>query len=807
MSKSVFKHDSWRSEKARFSVALSHEWITIVLSILAFILLAGGLGLIFIDLQIGYLITGFFMAPVMIVEWYKGELHHLKANKNPQTIDDVLSADILGRLSKNPSPLEVAQITGVCSGGYMFARRFGIGNRFLQDLASNDPADMEVVWREAWSLYEKTKSHNISAAIMVVAIINTSRSGKTLLNHLQLNCDDLIDGINWSNHVWALAKKSDEMKNTGGIARDWNFGWTPVIDHYGRDMSVRHSGRYFGLAIHQDILDKMNEIFSNDGRQNVALIGPEGVGKTEIVKAFAEQLLDARTSPKNTTYNRVVMLDASSLVASADSKSRLEELINKILNEAYSAKNVILFFDNAELFFDNSIGSIDIASTLMPIIESGSIKMIFAIDSQNYLKLAKNHTQLTNMFNRINVDPANKQQSLAVMQDTVLVYEYQHKVIYMYQALIEAINLSNRYIYDTALPGRALNLLESAANYHENGIVSANSVKIAIEKSIGVKIGMADEDEKQKLLGLEDLIHKRMVGQSSAVEAVSSALRRARAGVRNNNRPIGTFLFLGPTGVGKTELAKAVAATYFGEDSKIIRVDMNEYSSEEDVKRLIADGAKISTSLTAQVMRNPFSVILLDEIEKASDSVMSSLLQMLDEGILRDENDREINFKDAIIIATSNAVADRICEFIERGHDIAKMHDQIINELIDSRAFRPEFLNRFDEIVLFQPLDQKQLIQVVDLMIDDVNKTLETQKIVVKVDDDAKRYLVRTGYDPKLGARPMRRIIQKTVENIVAEEILKNDNMADAKIMVSLEQIKNIINKKQKADEIAGQNM
>jgi ATP-dependent Clp protease ATP-binding subunit ClpA len=312
----------------------------------------------------------------------------------------------------------------------------------------------------------------------------------------------------------------------------------------------------------------------------------------------------------------------------------------------------------------------------------------------------------------------------------------------------------------------------------------------------------SSDNEREKLLNLESLIHERMINQSRAVSVVSDALRRARAGVRNQNRPIGAFLFLGPTGVGKTELAKALAAIYFDGEDHIIRVDMNEYSRSDDVARLIADGANNLNSLTARVMKQPFSVILLDEIEKAHPNVLLTLLQMLDEGVLRDEKNREISFRDAIIIATSNAGADKIREHIERGYDIERFEDQIVNGLIDSGQFRPEFLNRFDEIVMFRPLNKNELVQVVNLMINDVNKTLSQQKISVEVADDAKNYLAEVGYDPRLGARPMRRIVQKTVENMVAKQVLSGEIESGSIVKISLEQVKNVVSLRDSAQQI-----
>ena len=264
-----------------------------------------------------------------------------------------------------------------------------------------------------------------------------------------------------------------------------------------------------------------------------------------------------------------------------------------------------------------------------------------------------------------------------------------------------------------------------------------------------------------------------MINQTRAVTLVSDALRRARSGVRNQNRPIGTFLFLGPTGVGKTELSKALAAVYFGGEERLVRVDLNEYSNINDVNRLLANGSTDPYSLCAQIAKQPFSVVLLDEIEKAHPNVLNVLLQMLDEGVLRDDNNRPISFRDAIIICTSNAGAEKIRAHITEGQDLEDFEDRFIDELINANVFRPEFLNRFDEIVLFRPLKKDELIQLVNLLLNNLNKTLADKKVTVVLSERAKELLAERGYDPRLGARPLRRVMQRAVENIVAQKLLE----------------------------------
>ncbi len=488
------------------------------------------------------------------------------------------------------------------------------------------------------------------------------------------------------------------------------------------------------------------------------------------------------------------MLDASSLISVASGRGELENLVTMVLNEAFLSKNVILCLDNAQLFFEEGVGSVDLSNVLLPILEAGRLRTILTMDDQRFLQISQTKPQLAHALNTIAIQPSNESETMKIMRDQLVLFEAQHKVTYMYQALAEAYRVGDRYVQDLVMPGKALKILETAASYASGGLVTAQSVDDAIEKTLGIKISVASlSDEKEKLLNLESLIHQRMINQKRAVTVVSDAIRRARTGVRNQNRPIGAFLFLGPTGVGKTELSKALADVYFGGEGNMIRLDLNEFVRPDDVARLIADGARDPGSLTAQVQKRPFSVVLLDEIEKAHPQVLTTLLQLLDEGILRDENNREISFRDTIVIATSNAGADRIREYIERGYQLEQFEQTFINELINANLFRPEFLNRFDEIVLFRPLGKEELLQVVDLILAGVNKTLAPQKIQVAVEEEGKKLLVEAGYDPRLGARPMRRVVQRAVENTVAKQMLAGTVAPGSTTIITADQIRQIL--------------
>lgn len=802
----VFDRQSLRAQKARIGELLK-VWRTLVIASV-YICLFAAIVFIAISQPVGWLLLGFSAVPIIILEWWKNDLHHLKPLSKSSSLDSVLAADVLGKLPKNASPRDIAAIVSSVPSGQFFAARFGIGARFLQEVTSDKPTDSEQVWQEALAIKEQLGAGHLSGGMILVALVRSFEQHDVVLAHLQLGLDDLVAGVKWYEHIHDLIRRSKRVRRTGGVARDWSFGYVPLLSRYGQNISERvGDGGLLSVELesHTQALDQLVATFSGAGRQNVALVGSAGAGKTTIVHAFAAQLLDASSIlPQNLKFRQVIMLDAAALIAAAPGRGELEQLIMRILNEAYSAKNIILCLDNAQLFFEEGIGSVDLSNVLLPILEAGRLRIILTMDEQRLLQIGQRNPALVNALNRISVASASQSETIAVMQDQLILLEFQHHVTFMYQALEEAYRLSERYVHDLVMPGRAMKLLESAAAYSEDGLITARSVQQAIEQTMDIKVGVANtDDEREKLLNLEELIHERMINQTRAVQVVSDALRRARAGVRNQNRPIGTFLFLGPTGVGKTELAKALADAYFSGEERIIRLDLNEYVRADDVSRLIADGADDPNSLTAQAMKQPFSVVLLDEIEKAHPQVLTTLLQLLDEGILRDVKNREVSFRDAIVIATSNAGADRIREYIERGYQLEQFEKQFVDELISTNQFRPEFLNRFDEIVTFRPLNKPELVQVVDLILAGINKTLALQKLTVVVDEDAKLFLVDSGYDPRLGARPMRRIVQRAVENTVAKQVLSGDATPGSSITITLEQVQQILGVQQQANQIA----
>ncbi len=710
-------------------------------------------------------------------------------------LNDALSADILAHL-KDPYTFEGIWAAAQKSPRSLFIiNRFEL-NPFMFSVPANDEKVASRVWGEAYNLANSIGGSRITGAEVLVALVSQVPARQDILNHSHIEYDDLINGLRWLKHVIDVTAESKDQTFLGGIARDWTAGYTPILSRLGYNVSAQIQGgggiTKRDTSSESGIIDQMVANLSKSAGSNTTLIGEVGVGKTTTVYSFAQKLLSDKSVPQSIRYDQVFILDAPTLITNQEVFGTLENLLIAIFNEASKAKNIILFFDDADAFFKQSTGTVDARNVIQPIIENSGVRAILAITPNEWQKVTQNNDSFATSMNKIMMKPPDKSSCVQILENQALLIESRAGVVFTYQAIAEAYRLAEHYVQEGEFPGKAVKMLEGATTFAlENKFVTDESVQRSVESSRGVKVQKATADEKQQLLNLEDAIHKRMINQTRAVKVVSDALRRARSGVNDPNRPIGTFLFMGPTGVGKTELSKAVAATYFGGDKNIVRVDMNEFSSTGSGDRLIQATSESGKGLIPQIRQQPFSVVLFDEIEKADDKVLDLFLQMLDEGVMRDDTNKEVSFKDAIIIATSNAAAGDIQKLISQGKDLEEIEEPFVSQLISSGLFKPEFLNRFDEIVLFRPLRKSELLQVVDLIMSNVNSNLERQKVSVELTDDAKQWLVDKGYDVRLGARPLRRVVQKTVENIVAKKLLDSSlNPGDA-LSLNAQELKN----------------
>lgn len=806
-----FKLDlnSKRAREARRAGLLHEAWLRTLFTLLALsFLFAGGYLLTSLESSLGYLFMIPFVGWMMIWAYYSLNLKLIKVPSKPSNITDLLEQDLLEALHE-PNLKGLLSALEKSFGGRFLATRFSISPKTVQImLESSGKNDMELasVFEKAYQISKSSLANQdglVRSIYVLLALLEEVDESmrSNVLASIGLDDEDLHHAVEWFDHFEALVAKSRQKAKTGGLGRDLSFGYTPLLSSFASNMSdsIGRSGNiYRELEGNQQALSQMMHVLSSATRLNAGLVGKVGMGKTNLVWNLAEKLLyPDEFVPQSLRFKQIFKIEASALIANSKGSGQLEDLLIRIFNEAFKAKNVILFLDDAEMFLENGAGKIDLSGVLSQVLEAGGNQLVLAMSDQAWLRLSSSNASLAGLINRINLTEVNSEEAMHVAQDQVLVLEGRLKVRYLYQTIKRAVELAERFIQDEASPGKVIKLLEYGATYAKDGWVTPESVEEAVEKNYGVKIQTASnsggQQEVDKLLNLEELIHKRMINQSHAVKIVSDALRRSRAGVRNTKKPVGTFLFIGPTGVGKTELAKSLAATYFDGEENMVRLDMNEFSQASDVSRLLAEASENSNSLTAQISKRPYSVVLLDELEKAHPNVLNVLLQMLDEGILRDSANKQVSFREAIIIATSNAGAQYINDYMQQNgveaEAMKSLEDSLLKELINQGIFKPEFVNRFDEVATFRSLNEEELEQVVNLIMVGVNKSLANQKLQVSLEDGAAAFLVKEGNDPLLGARPMRRIVQKTVENIVAERILRGEARPGTVMKLSAEDI------------------
>ncbi|HVA11443.1 MAG TPA: AAA family ATPase, partial [Candidatus Dormibacteraeota bacterium] len=654
-----------------------------------------------------------------------------------------------------------------------FTNHLLLSGDLIGEQMATDAALLPQALEVASSLADEHKTRTIELGFVVAGLLITSPGMQQLLLQNKNQPGDVKAIADWLGRNLGDDSNINTVRKYGGIGRDWAFGFTPLLDKLGDNISLALSGHgaHFGWLAESEGVVSIETAFENNA-EAIALIGPDGIGKTSNVYALAQRMIEGKTTA-SLAYHQIISLNATDITSLAHGQGELEQIVLSLVNEAGRAGHIILFFDNAQLFLSDSAGAFNATQLLISIIEAGRVPIILAMATHDYQSLKTQSQSLAGLLTPVVLQELPENDVMRVLEDTSAGLEHRFQVLIAYEALREAYQLSGRYEQDAAYPGKAIKLLEQAVNHADNKIVSKRSVQLAIEQTYGVRAGIAAPVEADALLRLEDMIHERMINQTHAVKVVANSLRRARAGVANPKRPIGSFLFLGPTGVGKTELAKAIAATYFGAETSMIRMDMSEYQQPDDIQRFLSTGVADNKSLLMQIREQPFNVVLLDEIEKAHVNILNLLLQMLDEGQLTDESGRPASFKDCVIIATSNAGANTIRERIDKGENLESFAGKFSEELISSGQFKPELLNRFDEMVLFRPLSPDELAQVVTLMLKEVNQTLNNQNISVELTPAAIQKIVQTGNDPRLGARPMRRTLQRAVEDTVAELILK----------------------------------
>ncbi|PSO43086.1 Clp protease [Candidatus Saccharibacteria bacterium QS_5_54_17] len=729
--------------------------------------------------SITYLIGAMTILLLQLLLWWRLYLRTIPASAplEGETIDPNTQADfrLLRGAYKVETPAQLWDKLAMTWPAQFIVNRLLLGFDEIAPRMSQSAEDLSELWQHAYRLSRDAGAESITTGAMVTALIVSGEDSQQWLRQQKLQTQDVINVFDWQHRTDVILQKLEQSRSFGGFARDWAAGYTPLLNRFGHDISTdveRGAYQHVYLQTHAQDLDWMLETMAQKSQNSLALIGKTGAGKTSLVYALAERMLDPRNHALR--WHKVFSLDSTAIVSEANRSGNLEQLLLKIIGEARQAGNIILFFDDARSFLTQDSGAKDMTNILSQVVANNAARVLLALRPEDWQQLTTVAPDIATHIQQLPVREPDRALTLRVLEDQALAVEADKGVNISYPAIIEAYTLAERYLPDQAFPGKAISLLHSAAPQATMGWVLPETVQQTVESMTGAKVTAATDDEQDVLLNLEDHLRQRMVNQSSAVQVVSDALRRARAGVRDQERPVGSFLFLGPTGVGKTELSKSLAALYFGGEDRMIRVDMSEYNQPESTQRLLAPAGQEPGLLTA-IRMQPFSVVLLDEVEKASDDVLNLLLQMLDEGQLTDVNGKTVSFRDAIVITTSNAGADTIRSFIEEGYDLGDFSQEFIDQLISDQQFKPELINRFDEVVLFRPLTKDELLGVVDRLVGDVNQNLADRQVGVTLTEAAARAIVDAGYDPRLGARPMRRVMQRTVENVVSKQLLSGD--------------------------------
>lgn len=777
--------DSVRAKKARMALSFTKFGLTLC----NLIFISASLSTIYLILiqnsQLGYFVLAIGLFAMMWLLWYRYDLKIIAPKLPPADLSDLLDKDLLSNLTPPITPKSIWNALENNWQTVFITNRLLLDKQvIIQSLSANE-ADSELIWRKSLQIQSSHNPNELTIASVATALISTNELLVQYLEKMNLKSLDVLEVHAWLERVLEFHRRPKQV--LGGIGRDWAFGFTPNLDKFSINISqqIQKGGGFFHFLSRSNAIEAM--ITALDQAGGIAVVGNAGIGKTSSVFALAERLLQG-TKLGNTSIkdHQIVSLSASAILSAA--KQDLEKLMLTLFGEAVSSGNMIIFLDEAQLFFQDGVGSFDLSQILLPIIQNHKLKLICTFTTSDWQRLKQKNSSLAAALTPITLPEPPKEDTLKILEDSALNFESRTNTMITYDALREAYRLSELYIQDMAFPGRAIHVLEQSTSFAVNKIVNAQSVQNAIESTIGVKVGGVQAQEADVLLNLEDRIHERMINQTRAVSAVANALRRARAGVSNTTRPFGSFLFLGPTGVGKTELARSLAATYYGNEKNMVRLDMSEYQQLDDIDRLL-DTGQHSESLMLAIRKQPFSVVLLDEIEKAHGGVLNLLLQLLDEGQLTDINGQIASFKSAIIIVTSNAGANEIIDRINKNLTLANFERPLIDQLISNGVFKPELVNRFDSIVLFRPLTQEELGQVALLMLAEVNRNLSNQNISVELTSSALGELVRQGYDPQFGSRPMRRVIQRTVEDAVANRILSGQATPGTKILLDLPDI------------------
>jgi ATP-dependent Clp protease ATP-binding subunit ClpC len=676
---------------------------------------------------------------------------------------------------------------------FIFSRLFvplsELKKKLLEDKREED--ELETLIEELAKEREKIKIGEV-----LFALAQKNKIFKDFLIQCGLKAEDLKEVSDWVDYLeqeFSKARKFWEWENLikkGTLAREWTAGYTVVLDRYSFDVTKSMRGQGFRrIFAHEKEVKTIEGILASPEKNDVLIVGEAGTGRRSMIEFLANNLALGKSLPQ-LNFKRVVYLDLPKIISETESVEEAERIVDQIFQEAAFAGNVILVIDDLQNYVgvetERKLGVVEISGILSSYL---SLPNFCCIGITTYEGLHKNLEQrptLLSAFEKIEVKEISEEETLKILEDRALRLETKYKVFFTFPAIKGIISLCSKYLPAIPFPEKAIDIIDELAvlaSQRKEKIVFLKDVEKVVERKAKIPIGEIKETEKKKLLKLEELIHQRIIDQEEAVKEISEALRRARAEISVRRGPIGSFLFLGPTGVGKTETAKALAEIYFGSEEKMIRLDMSEFQNLSDIPRLLGSPGEEGL-LTTPVRERPFSLLLLDEFEKAHPKILNLFLQVFDEGHLTDGIGRKVDFKNTIIIATSNAGAEIIWEKLKETQKLEIIKEDLLSHLIQNKIFTPELLNRFDGVIIFKPLTKENLLKIAELLLKKIQKQLKEKEIDFVITEPLKEKIVELSFDPRFGAREMQRVIQEKVGNVLARAILAEEIKRGNKIEI-----------------------
>lgn len=609
----------------------------------------------------------------------------------------------------------------------------------------------------------------------------------TYREHLRRKC-----GERW----WS----KDVLSVTNGIGRDFAFGYATTLRRFTKPLA---SGAVYAdlagsTALTRQYVTQLETVLARNKGANVLLVGEPGVGKMDILITIGSRM-EAGVSLGAISSKHLILLDTDRLTAVASNKSEFEQTFLRMLNGAERAGNVVLVIDGLPEFITSvAEHGVNLPGLMDEYLNSSQLQVMATAIPDSYHKMETNG-EFLRRFERVVIDAPMETAVVDLLETIVSRYENELGMQFTYPAVVGLVSSAERYIVTGVMPDKAVQLIDevvAAARARGTRTITVELVETYVSEKTGVPVGPIREEERSILMDLESILHQRIIGQENAIDAISGVMRRSRAGIHDADKPIGTFLFLGPTGVGKTESAKALAVTFFETEDAMHRIDMSEFSGQNALERLIGS-ERVPGVLSGMLREHPYAVVLLDEFEKASEEVHNLFLQILDEGVFADGHGKKVNARNAIIIATSNAGSAQIMEWVQTGADLSDKQEEMIKLVVSEDIYKPELINRFDAVVLFAPLDRAQQARVAEKMLQELKQRLAEKGYKLVITGALVEALVEIGYDPAFGARPMRRAIQDVVEEAIAEKIIAGTLKKGGEIIFTETELNEIVTKKE----------